>query len=115
MLTDDLLKVKKAQKELELLTNEKRNELLNNIAAALKENEKIILDANKLDIINAKEANLTSSMIERLTLTEDRINGLVESTESLITELKTYEKLQSDYEKYVSDNKIYKSVDVCIW
>ena len=84
MLTDDLLKVKKAQKELELLSNEKRNELLNNIANALKENEKIILDANNLDIINAKEANLTSSMIERLTLTEERINGLVESTKSLI-------------------------------
>ena len=84
MLTDDLLKVKKAQKELELLSNEKRNELLNNIANALKENEKIILDANKLDIINAKEANLTSSMIERLTLTEERINCLVESTKSLI-------------------------------
>lgn len=85
MLTDDLLKVKKAQKELELLSNEDRNLMLEKIAKALKNNENEILKANELDIKNAKETGLSNAMIERLTLNSERINGLVESTKSLIS------------------------------
>jgi glutamate-5-semialdehyde dehydrogenase len=89
MLERDLLNVRKAQKELELLSNEKRNELLKNIAEALDKNKALILKANQEDIVNAKTIGLSSSMIERLTLTEDRIKGLVDSTKSLI-ELHNY-------------------------
>ena len=39
MLENDLLKVKKAQKELELLSNDKRDLMLKNIADSLKENK----------------------------------------------------------------------------
>lgn len=85
MLEKDLLNVKKAQKELELLSNEKRNEMLKSIADALENNKDIILKANELDIKNAKESGLSSAMIERLTLNDSRINGLIESTKSLIS------------------------------
>lgn len=85
MLEKDLLNVKKAQKELELLSNEKRNEMLKSIADALLNNKDIILKANELDIINAKESGLSSAMIERLTLNDSRINDLIESTKSLIS------------------------------
>ena len=85
MLEKDLLNVKKAQKELELLSNEKRNEMLKSIADALENNKDIILKANELDIKNAKESGLSSAMIERLTLNDSRIEGLIESTKSLIS------------------------------
>ncbi len=84
MLKEDLLKVKKAQKELELLSNGKRNEMLNSIAKALNDNKKAILKANELDIKNGKESGLSNAMIERLTLNDSRINGLIESTKALI-------------------------------
>ena len=85
MLEKDLLNVKKAQKELELLSNDKRDLMLERIANALKENEKIILKANEKDILAAKENGLSNAMIERLTLNEARIDSLVESTKSLIS------------------------------
>ncbi len=84
MLKEDLLKVKKAQKELELLSNGKRNEMLNKIAKALSDNKEAILKANELDIKNGKESGLSTAMIERLTLNDSRINGLIESTKALI-------------------------------
>ena len=85
MLEKDLLNVKKAQKELELLSNDKRDLMLERIANALKENEKIILKENEKDILAAKENGLSNAMIERLTLNEARIDSLVESTKSLIS------------------------------
>ena len=85
MLEKDLLNVKKAQKELELLSNDKRDLMLEKIAIALKENEKIILKENEKDILAAKENGLSNAMIERLTLNEARIDSLVESTKSLIS------------------------------
>jgi len=85
MLEKDLLNVKKAQKELELLSNDKRDLMLERIANALKKNEKIILKANEKDILAAKENGLSNAMIERLTLNEARIDSLVESTKSLIS------------------------------
>ncbi len=85
MLEKDLLNVKKAQKELELLSNDKRDLMLERIANALKNNEKDILKENEKDILAAKENGLSNAMIERLTLNEARIDNLVESTKSLIS------------------------------
>ena len=85
MLEKDLLNVKKAQKELELLSNDKRDLMLERIANALKNNEKDILKENEKDILAAKENGLSNAMIERLTLNEARIDSLVESTKSLIS------------------------------
>ncbi len=85
MLKDELLKVKIAQKDLELLSKDDRNKILSNIAIALNENKESILKSNEIDIKNAKASGLSNAMIERLTLNEKRINDLIESTNSLIT------------------------------
>ena len=42
----------------------------------LVKNSKKILDANKVDLNNSKELELTPALIDRLTLNEERINGM---------------------------------------
>ena len=79
MLDNDLQIVKKAQKSLELLSNEKRNEALIKISEAILKNKDYIIENNLIDITNAKNNDLKESMIERLTLTEKRIEDLANS------------------------------------
>lgn len=78
LLNNILSKTKKAQTELLKLTNEKRNEMLIRIAEAIKINKDYILKMNQEDIKAAKEANIKESMIERLTLNDSRIQGLID-------------------------------------
>lgn len=65
--------VKKASYELQTLNTNQKNEMIINIAKALIENKNIILNANKLDIDNAINNSLTSAMINRLELNENKI------------------------------------------
>ena len=65
--------VKKASYELQTLNTNQKNEMIINISKALIENKNIILNANKLDIDNAINNSLTSAMINRLELNENKI------------------------------------------
>ena len=65
--------VKKASYELQTLNTNQKNEMIINIAKALIKNKNIILNANKLDIDNAINNSLTSAMINRLELNENKI------------------------------------------
>lgn len=56
----------------------KKDEALNAIAKALRENADIIIKANDIDIENGKNAGLTKSLLDRLQLTEERINGMAD-------------------------------------
>lgn len=73
---------KKAAKELALLTNEDKNNVLNTIAKNLITRRDFIKEENKKDIKLAKENNLSSAMIDRLILDDQRIqsmaNGLID-------------------------------------
>lgn len=73
---------KKAAKELSLLTNEDKNNVLNTIANNLITRRDFIKEENKKDIKLAKENNLSSAMIDRLILDDQRIqsmaNGLID-------------------------------------
>ena len=53
-----------------------RNAALNAIASALEENINSILEANAIDIENAKNSDLSTSMQDRLMLTEERIRSI---------------------------------------
>lgn len=77
---DNLLnKTKIAQKELLKLSNNERNQLLVSINKALIENMDTILKANKIDIENAINNNMSKAMQDRLLLTEERIKNIAES------------------------------------
>lgn len=81
-LQEQLKAVKTASKELALLTEEKRNQLLKNIARLLIEQKEAILTANQKDIAQAK--TLSSAMKERLTLTHEKIESMAKQVEIVI-------------------------------
>lgn len=62
-----------------------KNKALAEIARALNENKEAIFAANAADIETAKTSGLSEAMIERLTLNEKRIAGMIEGIEQVIT------------------------------
>lgn len=70
-------KAKKASRFL-MTAGSKKDEALNAIAKALRENADKIIKANDIDIENGEKAGLTKSLLDRLKLTEERINGMAD-------------------------------------
>lgn len=71
------VKAKEASRFL-MTAGSKKDEALNAIAKALRENADKIIKANDIDIENGKNAGLTKSLLDRLQLTEERINGMAD-------------------------------------
>ena len=67
---------KEAAGEIAVLSTDKKNQILQSMADELLKNSKKILDANKVDLKNSEELDLTPALIDRLTLNEERINGM---------------------------------------
>lgn len=63
-----------------------KNNSLSAVATALDENREEILFANKKDIENAKANGISDSLIDRLTLNEQRIDGIIESLKIVISQ-----------------------------
>lgn len=84
MLDNDLKKVQNAQIKLRALTTEEKNLCLERIALALVKEDDLIIKANQKDIENAIANGLSSAMIERLTLNQERILGLAKSISNVI-------------------------------
>ena len=68
---------KEAAAEIAVLSTDKKNQILQTMADELLKNSKKILDANKIDLKNSKDLDLTPALIDRLSLSEERINGMV--------------------------------------
>ena len=69
-------KAKKASKVIGVCDTNTKNELLKEIAKLLLENSSYIVEENKKDIENAKANNMKESLIDRLMLDENRIEGI---------------------------------------
>ena len=67
---------KEAAAEIAVLSTDKKNQILQTMADELLKNSKKILDANKIDLKNSKDLDLTPALIDRLSLSEERINGM---------------------------------------
>ena len=70
---------KKASRVLAGLSSEKKNEVLTLMAQALIDKKETIICANKKDLKNAQGKKLSAAFIERLTLSEKRINEMARS------------------------------------
>ena len=70
-------KAKEASRFL-MTAGSKKDEALNAIAKTLRENADKIIKANDIDIENGKNAGLTKSLLDRLQLTKERINGMAD-------------------------------------
>lgn len=70
---------KKASVKISTAKTGEKNLILENIAAALRENVSEIIEANKLDISKAKENGISDVMVDRLMLDEKRINAIADA------------------------------------
>lgn len=68
---------------LRTLDTAKRNAGLIAISQKLRQEKSAILEANRLDVATAKAAGIRTVMIDRLTLTNDRIEGIAAATEDV--------------------------------
>ncbi len=82
---DICVRAKKSSREISLLDEKKKNEMLSALASALRNEKEFIIEENSKDLIFAKDSGLSSSMIDRLSLDAKRINSLAESVEFIAT------------------------------
>ena len=76
MLEQIGIEAKTAASEVAVLTADKKNKILQSMADKLIENTSKILDANKVDLNNSKDLELTAALTDRLTLNEERIKSM---------------------------------------
>ena len=61
-----------------------KNNALSEIARRLNENAKELIEANKLDVENARKNGMSEALIDRLTLDEKRIAGMVDGIDKVV-------------------------------
>ena len=76
MLKQIGIQAKEAAGEIAVLSTDKKNKILQSMADELLKNSKKIINANKVDVKSSKDLDLTPALIDRLTLSEERINGM---------------------------------------
>ncbi len=74
---------KLASKELSNLGIREKNIILNSVASEIVKNTSLILEKNKKDIDNAKNNNVKSAFIERLTLTKEKVIYMAKTLEQI--------------------------------
>ena len=84
MLTEIGKRAKDAAAKLAVTSTEDKNRILEAMANALRENCDRILEANALDIENGRKNNMSESLIDRLMLNVDRIEGMAKGIEDVI-------------------------------
>lgn len=86
-MEDYILKIAKRSKDaagkMASLETSKKNRALNAMAKALIGNKAFIMEENKKDILNGKNSGLSGAMIDRLMLTESRIENMAESLQEI--------------------------------
>ena len=78
-LKEQALRARAASAELATSSNEERNDALLSIAAALDDRCGQVLDANAVDLEEAKRAGLGEHVTERMTLNEERVADMAEA------------------------------------
>ena len=78
-------RAKKASHILNRLGVRKKNEGLEAVAEALESNADKLLQANQLDVQKAREEGMKESLVDRLTMTTDRIEGMAEGIRQIVS------------------------------
>ena len=74
-----LIEAKKSSAVVATLSSKVKKDILNQMADALSKNREFIIEENSKDMQNAKENNLSSAMVDRLLLNEDRVEAMAKS------------------------------------
>jgi glutamate-5-semialdehyde dehydrogenase len=75
---------KEATAKLSVMNTQQKNNILAAMAEALQQNIKEILFHNKIDIQAAKEAKISSTLIDRLTLSDKRVADIITGIKNII-------------------------------
>lgn len=79
------INAKEAEKTLMVASSEKKNQALKKIAEGLIENTDKIIEANKVDLENGEKNGMAKSMIDRLKLDKERIEGMAKGVLDVAT------------------------------
>lgn len=85
MLTEIGKRAKNAAAALAITSTEDKNRILQAMADALRENCDKILEANAIDIKNGRKNGMAESLIDRLMLNADRVEGMAQGVEGVIS------------------------------
>ena len=85
LITDISRQAAKAAHTLALLDTETKNKVLTDMAASLREQKEFIIKENESDLSAARDNNLAASMIDRLTLNDERIEAMAEGIEVIVS------------------------------
>ncbi|MGY0582589.1 MAG: glutamate-5-semialdehyde dehydrogenase [Paraglaciecola chathamensis] len=75
----------KAAKVLAVLDEKTKNQVLQDMADALRTNAEVIYAANKMDLAQAERDGLGAAMIDRLTLNEERVESMAAGIETIVS------------------------------
>ena len=75
----------KAAKVLAVLDEKTKNQVLQDMADALRTNAEVIYAANKMDLAQAEKDGLGAAMIDRLTLNEERVESMAAGIETIVS------------------------------
>lgn len=81
LIKDISAQAAKAAKVLALLDTQTKNTILKDMANALRANKETIKSENETDLANARDNNLPAAMVDRLTLTDERIEDMAQGIE----------------------------------
>lgn len=79
------INAKEAEKTLMVVSSEKKNQALKKIAEGLIENTDKIIEANKVDLENGEKNGMAKSMLDRLKLDKERIEGMAKGVLDVAT------------------------------
>ena len=85
LITDISSQAAKAATQLALLDTATKNQVLSEMAQALRESKAFIIKENESDLAAARDNNLAASMIDRLTLNDERIEAMAEGIEVIVS------------------------------
>lgn len=75
---------KEASSELAILDTYKKNRALNFVADALEFCEEELLESNEMDIQNGKKNGMSEALLDRLTLTKERIKAMADGIRQIV-------------------------------
>ncbi|WP_041714142.1 glutamate-5-semialdehyde dehydrogenase [Paraglaciecola sp. T6c] len=85
MIKELAQKAAKAAKVLAVLDEKTKNQVLQDMADALRTNADVIYAANKMDLAQAEKDGLGAAMIDRLTLNEERVESMAAGIETIVS------------------------------
>ena len=85
MLEDIGIKAQKASQDLKNLDSELKNQIIYDMSLQLLHDKEEILEANSSDIKNANNLELSSALLDRLTLSEERLKAMSLGLQKIIS------------------------------